>query len=607
VDYVTQTITVIPGGNTLSGNVIVINVYEIGGGNQLYKNIYNGANIGNTVTVPVAYAQIQEFVIFVNGVVVTDYSYATSGASTTTVVFDNTYTNTDSVTLYVLAPTQVSSSSPVINYSWSAPQTQYVVGDGVSLSFALANSLEYVNPDSLIVTVNGVRARTAAGIRHISDASTAYALPDRLGFDQALIADNQVRVYVNDIAQVLNVDFTVELYDNTPREVLFLNEPASGSEILIYVLTGTQCQINGNQLVFDPTGGLIPTLGDIVQVTTWNDTRQQKVLNQCIVGPISFGAINVEAYDSTNFDVGTIANDPGSFDYSAGIVITANDIDLGTVITDPDRLWVSLNGRRLFNNVDFTISGTQLILTSGILNPADVVMITQFTNFTVPEAMSFRIFQDMRGVQATYRITADTTTVTATTVAITDDVIYVDNANALLEPNLADNVWGVITIGAERIMYRYRDVDTNTVSGLLRGTAGTAIMAHAAGTTVYNMSRGNLLPAQYQNYIVSDSALGDGSTTVFTANNIDLLLEDSTIREQSLEVYVGGIRVTTGYTVTADNPAEITFDTAVPTGVDVTILVRRDVTWYAPGVGTASNGEPLQITQTPPARFLRGL
>ena len=158
------------------------------------------------------------------------------------------------------------------------------------------------------------------------------------------------------------------------------------------------------------------------------------------------------------------------------------------MITDPSRLWVSVNGRRLFNNVGFTVSGTQVVLTSGILNPGDVVMISQFTNFVVPEPMAFRIFQDMRGVQSTYRITPDTTTTTTQTVFATDDVIHVANASALIEPNLADNIWGAVTIDAERIMYRYRDTTANTISGLLRGTAGTAIAEHADGATVYNLS-----------------------------------------------------------------------------------------------------------------------
>ena len=609
VDYVAQTVTIVPGGNAQQGNIIVITAYEIGGGNQLYKNIYNGADVGDTVTVPVEYALIQEFAIFVNGVITTDYTYASVSGLDTTIIFGTTYTSTDSITIYAIGPTQVSPTSPVINYSWSTPQTQYITAPGSVLSFTLDNSLEYVNPDSLIVTVNGVRARTAGGARYTATVSTTYALPTRLGFSQSLISDNQVHVYVNDIAQLLNVDFVVDPYvdDATPMTITFLNQPAVDSEILIYVLTNVQCYINGDQLVFNSGSGLTPIYGDIIAVTTWNDTRQQKILNQCFVGPVTVGAIVVEEYDTTDFDVGTITGDAGSYDYSSGITVTTNDLDLGVVITDPDRLWVSLNGRRLFNNQDFTVSGTQIILTSGLLNLTDVVMISQFTNFVVPEALTFRIFQDMRGVQATYRITPSTTTTTTEVVAITDDVIYVNNIDALIEPNLAANVWGVLTIGAERIMYRYRNTEDSSVSGLLRGTAGTAVTEHALGATVYNMGRGNLLPAEYQNYIVSGTTLADGTTTVFTAADINLLLEDSAIRDESLEVYVGGIRVTTGYTVTDYNPAEITFDEAPLDGANVTMLVRRGVTWYAPGIATASDGNPLQITETGAARFLRGL
>jgi hypothetical protein len=46
--------------------------------------------------------------------------------------------------------------------AWS-PVTQYITSDGSSLTFDLDNSLAYTNPVNMIVTVNGVRARTAAG------------------------------------------------------------------------------------------------------------------------------------------------------------------------------------------------------------------------------------------------------------------------------------------------------------------------------------------------------------------------------------------------------------------------------------------------------------
>jgi hypothetical protein len=156
-------------------------------------------------------------------------------------------------------------------------------------------------------------------------------------------------------------------------------------------------------------------------------------------------------------------------------------------------------------------------------------------------------------------------------------------------------------------MYRERNTTNNTVSSLLRGTAGTANASHTVGATVYNIGPGNLLSAEYQNYVVVDSALGDGSTTVYVADNIDVGNMDSTTMEEAVQVYIGGTLQTSGYVITADNPVTVEFATAPPAGVEVDILVRRALTWYAPGAGTPSNGEPLQETETAAARFLRGL
>ena len=267
----------------------------------------------------------------------------------------------------------------------------------------------------------------------------------------------------------------------------------------------------------------------------------------------------------------------------------------------------------------------------------------------------FRIFQDMRGVQAVYRITPETTTTLTQALGAQADVIYVADAGALGEPGLsadfntnitydvgdvvmyaglfyeaiaetignlptdnqywtptagAANIWGMLTVNGERIMYRYRDTVANTVSGLLRGTAGTAITDHAINSLVYDIGRGNLLPASCQDYIdtnityplVSGVNLGDGSTVAFTAADINVSQEDSSVQDLAVQVFVGGERVQTGYELTNPNPVTVTFDTAPPDGVEVAILVRRGHDWYNP----LTPNLPLSQTNTPCARFLRG-
>jgi len=612
-NWAEQTITL--DSSIAIGSAIVITLYEIGGGNQLFKRSYNGAEIGNSLVVPVQYSLITDFVIFVNGILITDYTFVQYGSTSTELLFGSTYTINDYLMIGAIGPTTVDNTP--VDYSWSVPVTQYIPGVTGLTTYTLTNSMEYVNPDNLVITVNGLRARTSAGIEYLADGTTDYLLPQRLGFSQSIIANNEVHVYVNNIPQVLGVDFMVEPYDPiTPRAVMFTTPLTLGEKILICVTTNAQAIAVGNQLLFNPAGGLVPVNGDVIAVTSWNDTRQQDILTQVYVGPNTGTAVIVEPYSSTDYDVGLVSNFPGSYDYSSSQSVTRNDLYLNRTIVNPDNLWVTLNGRRIFVYDDFTIVNDTIILAGGyIMSPTDVVTITEFTNSIAPEAMAFRIFQDMRGVQATYRITPGTTTYLVEDLSKDDDIIYVHNASALNEPNLPINIWGLLTVNGERIMYRNRDTVANTVSGLRRGTAGTAAADHTAATDVYNISRGNLLPVQYQNYVVSnlendtavDPILGDGSTTVFVAENlvVDYLQSPATIQEV-VEVYIGGTFQASGYDITNSSPVTIEFDTAPADGVQVTILVRRGVTWYAPGAGTPSNGVALQDTETRAARFLRG-
>jgi len=612
-NWANQTIT-ITSNDVNVGQVISLSLYEIGGGNQLLKRSFNGDEVGNLLVVPVQFSLIEEFVIFVNGSLTINYTYASNGTTSTLLTFGETYTAADYLMIGAIGLTTVDNAT--VDYSWALPVTQNITGVTNQYSYTVNYNMEYTNPDNVYVSVGGRRVRTAAGAQYLADGTSEYLLPQRLGFSQALIADNEVRVYMNDVPLILNIDYLVEPYDTeTPRSVIFATTPSDGEKILICVTTNAQAVINGDQLLFNQYGGLVPVTGEIISVISWNDTRQQDLLTQVYVGPVGGTQTLTEPFDSLNFDVGIVINEAGTFDYSATQAVSLNNLFLDHTNTDPDRLFVTLNGRLIFNNVDYTIVNNEIVLAGGYtLSATDTVMITEFTLSIAPAAMAFRIFQDMRKVQATYRITSATTTYLTQALSATDDTIHVYNAAALNQPNLTSNIWGLLTIDGERIMYRTRDTNANTVSGLRRGTAGTGAASHAINTDVYNISRGNLLESQYQNYIVSTVPyplvsginLGNGVTTSFVASLIDVSGADSTVDIEAIEVYVGGTLQTAGYTVTNENPVTVLFDTAPADGAEITILVQRGVTWYAPGAGTPSNGVALQDTDTDAARFLRG-
>lgn len=610
IDWNATTVTILSRPSSppaADGDVIVISVFGIGGGSQLFKLGYNGQDIGSAVTVPVAYNEIFELVIFVNGQLIDTYTYQSNGAGGTEIEFDSVYTNSDYVNITVMGVTAES-------YSWSTPITQYFTATG-SLVFDLDNFTGGTNPANMIVEINGVRARPPQGACYTADGSTAYQLPTRGGYSQSLIADNEVHVWINNEPQTLYVDFTVEPYtsETDVREVIFSTAPAVGDQIDISVTTEADYRLSNDGssqyntvLTFSTSGGFYPIAGDTVAVTTWNDTSQQDLCTLLWQGPTTTGITANEPYDSVPFDSAALSFDPGSYDYTVGAVATVNDFQLGRTVTDPSRLWVTINGNRLFYGDDYLVIGEELVIHGPPVAVTDVVVATLFTNSVVPEALAFRIFQDMREAQATYRITQSTTTTLTQALSSTDDIVYVDNASSLTIPNLAANIWGVLTVNGERIMYREIDFVNNTVSDLMRGTYGTAADSHAVDSLVYNLGRDNLVPAAYQDTVVYTNTLANGTQTTFTAANIDLSALSLSFAQQAILVYVGGTRQVGNYSVDSVAPATVTFDSPPAAGSEVSIRVRQGLSWYEPGAGTASNGLALQIQTTEAAVFFRG-
>lgn len=602
VDWVNQTISftsAIPESDT-----IVVEAVALGGGNQLYTDVYNGAAVGNTIVLPIQYNLIEAVVVFVNGVNVTAFSASSFNTNYTRLVFTTTYTASDSITVTVLGIDENSN-----NYSWSLPVTQYFIADGLNSTFILTNSLEGTNPANMIVEKNGVRARPAESVLYINDGSSLqYYCPDRGGYSPATVSPPEVSVYINGQPLILGVGYVVDPWDgiSASRTITLSDMPPAGAAILISVDTAAQYYIAGNTLIWKSTGSLQLIAGDIVTVTTFNDTDQQDILTQVFVGPTADGVIVAEGYDTTDYDLAVVADTPGAFDFSTGVQILTNNFDTGRVITDPSRLVVTLNGIFLFENFGFSVDGSVVTILGPVISGATVVAITSYTQSVVPGAIAFRIFQDMRGLQSTYRITKSTTTLLTAALDATDDVIYVANASALSEPNLPQGIFGLITIDGERIAYRFRDTVNNTVSGLRRGTAGTAAANHTADTAVYDIGFGNLLPVAYQNYTVSQDFLANGIQTVFTTDDITLVDMTQEEIDRAVEVYVGGILQQGGYTILSSGPVSITFTVAPTANYQVTIAVKRGLSWYEPGPNTASNGIALQEQTTAAARFIRG-
>ena len=238
-----------------------------------------------------------------------------------------------------------------------------------------------------------------------------------------------------------------------------------------------------------------------------------------------------------------------------------------------------------------------------------MVVVTSFTNSTIPGEIAFRIFQDMRGEQTLYRILASNTTRLASPVSAQADVLVVEDASRLPVPDLPQGSFGLITIDGERIAYRVRNTATNEISGLLRGTAGTAASAHAAGSPIYDITPANALPLQYQNRYDRDRSMTNGTDITFVAADLALDDLDSSELGEALQVLLAGrlLQLGTDYTITSIDPIVVTLGQVPDAGLEIELRILRARSLYQPGINTASDGRPLQETMTDAARFIRGV
>jgi len=548
VNWVNKTITVT--NAAFDGDNIQIFVYEIGGGNQLFRNTYVGSEVLNSLTIPVESQSIYDIVILVNGTQLKDkFTSSSDGSITidsiletadsstitvdkvsldnstnTTISFADTYSGTDfiSVTVFGFEPIQHNYTYPIVTHfsPYGADTTEYtadtasLTADNVSSDYDL--SVVYTddkNKQNAIVEHNGKRLRPPEAKRYAGDSVvTDFRLPTASGVDHTSVSNSEIVVFNGLIKQTLSTDYTVITVVGgavTYKEVRFTTAPVTNAVIDVYVNTISDYTIDSSSVLRIKPHITISGIDD-VDVTTWNATEEINLLTSSFKGPTTVTTAVIDLFDASDFDsVG--------FDFVGTSSADVNLFDLGRTIVVGYRLWVTINGEVLLDGVDYSVSGTQLLLAGELIGPTDIVTVTSMTGNIVADALAFKIFKDMNGNSAMYKInTCCLNKVNlASDLNITDDTIYLNDVSNLTVPNLTLGTFGILTINGERITYRNVDNGANTISGLRRGTAGTSITTHTKETVVHDVSITNIVT----NSVITSTTFGADTDTVSTAHD----------------------------------------------------------------------------------------
>ena len=547
VDWVNKTITVI--ANAFDNDTIQINVYEIGGGNQLYRNTYIGTDFTTTLDIPVSAQEIHEIVILVNGVRLTSgFSSTADGKLTadntlttadstvtvdkistiensiTTISFTDNYGANDfvSVTVFGFDGESYDCSTPVNTHydPYTADTENSITVDSTELrvdqvGFDVGAEV-YVggkNRVCAIVENSGFRLRPPEAKRHAGNGvETDFRLPTTGNIDHTLVSNSEIVVFIGNDRQTLSTDYTVvSVVDGgtTYKEVSFTTAPANGADVDVYTTHAAEYTFDdAGILQVKPSVGVVGT--DHIEATTFNDTDQQDMLTNVFVGPTTVTTPIIELFDSGAFDL-------VGFDFVGSSAGDTNLFDVGRDISNDNRLWVTINGRFLLADADYYVSGSNVLIGGDLLSPSDVVVITSFTSNLVPDAIKFKWFKDMNGNVAMYKMDVYNVNTLKADAEADDDIIYLNDTSNLPVPNLELGNFGIVQVGAERITYREIDTVNHTISGLRRGTAGTAAAPHYKGDSVHDFSRKHFIENTEKESTTLDSVT---STTSYAGDKI---------------------------------------------------------------------------------------
>jgi hypothetical protein len=363
-------------------------------------------------------------------------------------------------------------------------------------------------------------------------------------------------------------------------------------------------------------------------------------------------------YDTLEMTVYTIAADPTSnvfVNWQANSGIAVDYIQIANVGLgyNPSTVFVTITGGGaaldaqaqilLDSNgsaVSFEVSepGLGYITTPNIvvvgtnLEPIIATAIMKLTN--APSSgdpyplMTYKIFKDMNDHYTYLRVDQSASTTLSANLGLTDTIVYVSDASKLPEPAGAGGEPGVIFINGERIVYYYKNNDTNTLGQLRRGTNGTGAVTHYTGNVVYDGSQ-NQIVIQSDNSIWYPGINGNGTINVSAFSNT--VIGTGTYFVSDLEIgsniflqdgrYIGKVsRVTSNTVASVISPIGFYANT-VSYQISANVLVLttsgdyanlyadtgyiRSNLWYTPNLSTATNGGGLFNSNTIQAEFLK--
>jgi len=570
IDWVNKTVTLT--GTLSSTEQIYFEVYDIGGGNQEVKGTSDTTPVKLDTTTNVSYIDTNYPyrddvylypLVYVNGikqVINVNYRIEPDATNRVKIVFTsviNTLTQYVSYALFGPAST---------NYQYCMPETQVFQYTSGPRTFTLTNSMSGANPSNAVVEVNGIRARNTTDYTIVGNTLTV--LP--------VIAANTI-VSVTSFNDTTNQSFVTQSSTTirvTP--IYYVNTPATP----VIITTA----INPNFVNTDQV--LIDGVKNIPEIN--NNIFYVRVLPTYVENAVTYYPF--ELYLDTNLSIPVVGNTYGTYftngagsggyiwKYSNTIQLTQPSFD----VIDVNRLFVHINGTRVTpDNLRINQPNNRLSIMSPIAL-GDTIIVTSYMPSPTPNELWYTLLVNKKGettiansniqnrtwlveplfptdttisvkdvsklvdityeiVRASYNSTTENlycflnynildivlltvynvttgvelakTSYYLNTVNSTTEVIFTAGVEANDELEFTLRFGDTVIINGEKITFRGIDIEENTITNIVRGVEGTAVLpVHDIYSDVLSLSTKDILdPFYYDKVWNSDdySANGD--------------------------------------------------------------------------------------------------
>jgi hypothetical protein len=495
IDWIAKTITL----STLLdiGKSLMIEVYEIGNGNQIARGtsdntpLYTNTLTGNTeIRLNTLYVQTETPLVYLNGsrlVYNTDYTLDLVENNILAIIFNTVYDPASDFISYAVLQdsTTVTDFNTSNHFGYSIPETQVFAYTSGARTFTLSNYIGGDNIANAIVEKNGYRL-SSTDYSIVSDILTV-AISLSLGDKIAVTTFNStIRQYLNTNTSSSLTVYPLYSVDNSSFYnvlILFASNPgySSGDYISIDGLTGSS-QINNTQVYVQVESTISIGGNTYYRYSIYSDAGLQfPILSSDVSNYISGGFVALVS-NLLSVTISSVLLNSGDTFY--------------VVPRDEARTWVTINGQRITpSKLRYVPSenSTKLHI-SEVINPGDNIIVTSMVPGATPNSNSYILNVSKNGIGSVYKGTVNNRTWLTHNFLVGDDSIHLNDISIIPEGTR------ILQINGEKIRFNSIDSVSNTVSGLTRGIEHTGIIpVHDKNSLVFFITAINKLPDVHYN------------------------------------------------------------------------------------------------------------